>query len=322
MIRRSTSALVLAVCLTVSTTHAEPSPSDVATAKSLLVEGRQLRAQNKHDLARDKFKAAWVLVPTPIIGLDLARAYVACGQYVEAREVALEVTRLPEGPKESAEGKAARVEATKLAAEAKGKIASLVVKIEGLSGRPAQATIDGEPVPVDTLGLGRKLNPGMHAVVVTVGGIAHTKHVQLADGASASVTVIVGAPAPGVTAKESAPPSTLTDAASRPTWPWVAVGLGATGVLVGGVFAALALGKESAIRAECPTDCAGIESKKTAVDDLRSSRTTFQIAAVALGGVGLAAGALGVWGLTREPAKVGGVQLLVGAQAATVRITF
>ncbi|MBL8718630.1 MAG: hypothetical protein JNL79_21795 [Myxococcales bacterium] len=322
MIRRSTEALVLAFLLAVSVAQAEPSPSDVATAKSLLVEGRQLRAQNKHELARDKFKAAWALVPTPIIGLDLARAYAACRQYVEARELALEVTRLPEGPKESAEGKAARADAATLAAEVKAKIGSLTVTLEGPSaGKGARVTIDGEVVPAEAVGIPRKVNPGKHVVVVTVGGVAQTKNVEVAEGGSEAVTVTVDqVPSPGVTEGEK-PKQPTAASLERPVWPWLSLGVGAVGVVAGGVFVVLAAKKNSAIDEACPGGCPDGDALKSA-SELKSTRNAFWVGAALLGGVGLTAGVIGVWGLMRDPPKTAGAHLLVGPGTAAVRIVF
>lgn len=319
MIRRSTDAFVLALLLAVSVTQAEPSPSDVATAKSLLVEGRKLRAQSKHELARDKFKAAWALVPTPIIGLDLARAYAACGQYVEARELALEVTRLPEGPKESAEGKAARADAATLAAEVKAKIGSLTVTLEGPSaGKGARVTIDGEVVPAEAVGVPRKVNPGKHVVVVTVGGIAQTKNVEVAEGGSESVSVTVGTTSH---ANPETPGSAPVDGPVRPAWPWVAVGVGAVGVVASGVFTALAL-KKNAELVDFSENHVNTPQNDAELKDLKSTRNSWWMGAALVGSVGLAAGALGAWGLTREPTKSAGAHLLVGLGTATFRFVF
>ncbi|MBK7402872.1 MAG: hypothetical protein IPJ34_43270 [Myxococcales bacterium] len=162
MIRRSSEVLVLCVaCLaTPSFVYADPSPGNVATAKSLVVEGRDLRAKGEHAKARDRFKAAWALVPTPIIGLDLARELVACGQLVEGRETALAAAKLPEGAKESAEGKTARAEATKLAAELRDRIPSLVVRVENAESlKGLRVTLDGEELPVAALNVSRKVDP-------------------------------------------------------------------------------------------------------------------------------------------------------------------
>ena len=93
MIRTSSSRLrwatLLAVALAttggaVERAHADPTPAAIASAKSLVADGRKLRDAGDTKGARDKFRAAYALVPTPIIGLDLGKADVALGELVAA----------------------------------------------------------------------------------------------------------------------------------------------------------------------------------------------------------------------------------------------
>lgn len=51
---------------------AEPTKEDVANAKALAKEGRELREKGKYKEALVKFEAAWAYVQTPLTGRDLA----------------------------------------------------------------------------------------------------------------------------------------------------------------------------------------------------------------------------------------------------------
>jgi len=246
MIRTSSETRVAGVCalvlalegLALPLAHAEPSAVDVTTAKSLVVEARALRAKGKHAPARDRFKGAWALVPTPIIGMDLAREHVALGELVEGREVAIAVTKLPDIPKESDESRTARADAAKLANELAARIPSIIITVTPLPAGAA-VTVDGAAVPTATLGVPRKLNPGKHEIVVRVGEKDATRTVTLAEGQERSVTIDgmelgAASDAPSV---GSSSPSTSGGATSpeggRPTWAWIALGVGGVGAVVG-----------------------------------------------------------------------------------------
>lgn len=162
------------------TAVAAPSAGDIATAKSLVVEGRELRAKGDHRGARDRFKAAFDLVASPIVGLDLAREHLALGELIEAREIAVQVTKLPVSPKESDEGRAARAEAAKLANDLVDRIPSLVIIVDG-GGEPT-VLLDGASLPSTTLGVPRKVNPGVHKLVVRSGDREQLRKIVIAEG--------------------------------------------------------------------------------------------------------------------------------------------
>ncbi|MBL8719817.1 MAG: hypothetical protein JNL79_27760 [Myxococcales bacterium] len=318
MIRRSSEVLVLCIaCLAApSVVHAEPSSGNVATAKSLVVEGRELRAKGEHTKARDRFKAAWALVPTPIIGLDLARELVACGQLVEGREMALAAAKLPEGAKESTEGKTARAEATKLAAELRDRIPSLVVRVENAESlKGLRVTLDGEELPVAALGVARKVDPGKHVVVAKVGAAERTETVIVSEASTKEVTLKV-TPTEGAATKDLSQPTASAEA--KPVWPWVTLGVGAVGLVAGGVFAVVWHQRQTALVDGCSPYCTQKDH-----DDLISNRNSAAIWSTVLLGLGAVGVGVGLWGLTRTPEKSAAqVQLLVGVGSAGVHIAF
>lgn len=233
-------AIALALAAASPRVLAGPSTADIATAKSLVVEGRELREKGDHRGARDRFKAAWSLVASPIVGLDLAREHLALGELIEAREIAVEVTKLTVSTKESNEGKAARVEAAKLASELADRIPSLVITVDGLT-EDSSVLLDGASIPVATLGTPRKVNPGTHRITVRRGDRNQVKKIVIAEG-ERKVVRLEGPAETSTSAK--APEDTPTEAST--TNPLVYWGLGTT--LVGLGVATVAYYKHSALK--------------------------------------------------------------------------
>lgn len=305
MIRPTVVAALFAVTIAVGgSTHAEPSAADVTTAKSLVSEGRALRDKGKHSAARDRFKGAFALVPTPIIGMDLAREHLALGELVEAREVAIAVTKLPANPKESEEGRAARADAATVANDLTTRIPSLVIDVDNL---PAGGTVllDDVPVPPATFGVPRKLNPGKHTVVARVDEREKSRTVTLGEGQQKKVTIdakelggttrlpATSAANEGSTATTTTSPGTAAQPdGARPVWPWIALGAGAVG-LIGGIKFGLDWSSANAdYRAQCPsTDCP--QRDQLAQDRDRAAALTIVsgiigVAGVTIGAIGLA----------------------------------
>ena len=119
------------------------SASDLASARALYKEARELRDKGDPKGALEKFKAANALAGTPITALELGRTHAQIGQPVEALETWLSVARMKEQPNESENAKAARAEAASLAQQIGSRIPSLVVKVEGAPpGSTPQVTVD------------------------------------------------------------------------------------------------------------------------------------------------------------------------------------
>ena len=112
----STRVFVLAgVLLSASVAHAAPDAGDLTAARALYHEGFELAQKGDHQEAVVKLRAARDLVRTPIILLALAKSELALGQLVEAREAALEASRVPRQPAETFKSDEARAEAAELA---------------------------------------------------------------------------------------------------------------------------------------------------------------------------------------------------------------
>ncbi len=64
----------------------QPSTADIAQARTLYNQGKELRERGDTAKALEKLKAAHALAGTPLTGLELGRTYMMLGQLLEARE--------------------------------------------------------------------------------------------------------------------------------------------------------------------------------------------------------------------------------------------
>lgn len=305
----------------------EPTAAEAESALELYKAGKKLRASGDTAGALEKFKAAHALAETPITALELAKTHAELGHLVEAREIALAVSRLPVRKNESKKATEARDEAPKLAAELKPRLAQLTLKIA--NAKPgATVRVDGVVVPEEAWTAPRVANPGAHKVEIELGDKRTEKSVTLAEGESRELAVeapaAVAEPAPPPTPVSSPPPG--TDAPRSGTSPlvWAGFGLAVVGVGVGAVTGLMTLSKASTLDASCRDG----RCPPSAQPDLDSASTTGTISTVAFiaGGVGAAIGVVGLFSSGKSaPATTGASrapELLLSPQGAGLRGTF
>ncbi len=288
-----------------------PSAADLATARELFLQARDLRTGGDLKGAIDKFRGAYATAPTPIIGLELGRTYMQKGDLIEAREAFLAVGRLKVEADETSKSAQARTEATELAEQLRPKIATLVVKVTGATsdGATVALTVDGANVPLISGSATRKVNPGKHELVVKTGTSEKRDSVELAEGESKEVTEDLGTATSvgAVTPVPTTPPTASAgDAASTPDWVRPAMiyggfGLAGAGVIMGSVTGVVALGKARTVKNECP----GQVCPESARKDVTSGRTFSTLSTVGFiaGAVGAGAGLVGLFVLKPAPAK-------------------
>ncbi|WP_437601927.1 hypothetical protein WMF28_09970 [Sorangium sp. So ce590] len=301
-------ALGMTVALGPGTAQAEPSAADRQTARTLLIEGRnKLEAGNAEGALAD-FRAAHAIMHVPSTGLDLARAQVALGLFVEASATAYEVMALPVARREPAAFAEARAAAAGLSTALQARIPSLRLRVLGAPEEAIVARVDGEPVPREALGQPRKLNPGPHEIVVEAGGfVTERREVTLKDAETAPVeveVVLVPIRSSEVPIKR-APPAAPARApreehAPVPAWAWVAGGAGLAALAASVAFAV----DHAAARAKIERDCPGsmCDPRAYDVERMQALRARWNWS------LGLSV-TLGVVGVTGVGAAVGGVVL-------------
>ncbi|MFO0665673.1 MAG: hypothetical protein U0174_17080 [Polyangiaceae bacterium] len=231
-----------------------PSASDMESARELVADARALRAKGNLAAALEKYKAAHALVHTAITGVELARTYADLKMPVEARDVCLEVQRMPVSPAETERSTVARTEAATLGEEMRSKVASLSIRI-ALAPPNADVrvtvTLDGRVVPTEALGQPRRINPGSHDVTAQVeGGEKTSRKVEAAEGSSQELVLHLAPPTMASTpSKPGQPEKTAVTHMS----PFVPVGLtiGGVGLVVGVVGGVSALATQGELRTAC-----------------------------------------------------------------------
>jgi hypothetical protein len=284
--------------------------------------------------ALEKFKAANALAGTPITALELGRTYALVNQPVEALETWLSVARMKVDPKESDNAKAARTEAASLAQQIAPKIPSLVVKVEGVpNGATPTVTVDGSSVPVEALGLPRKVDPGEHVVVGRLGdGPEEKRTVTLKESESQTVTLaFAGAPAvvvpppavvkPAPEPRNDPPPPAPRTEERKKTNPivYIGFGVGAAGLVVGTVGGLVTFSQKG----DLDPLCTGLVCDPSARKIVTNARTWATVSTIGfvVGGVGIAAGVVGLLMPSKEIVEVGPVKARLHLDPSSVGLT-
>lgn len=192
--RLGAAATIVALGLSLSgAAHAQgkqPSAAAKQTARQLLVDCRAKLSANKLADALKDCQGAHAIMGVPSTGLELARVQEAMGHLVEAREVALEVTRFDNSAGNAAFD-TAMTEAEALAQSLEPKIPSLVINVSGPpEGAEVTVKVDAETIPQAAVSLPYKVNPGEHTVVVSAPGFGQRQQkVQVAVGQTRAVDV-------------------------------------------------------------------------------------------------------------------------------------
>jgi hypothetical protein len=261
--------IAAALVLGSSRANAEPSLTDRATARALMDEGDRDVAQKDLTAALKAYRGADAIMHVPTTAIEVARTEEQLGLLLEAYETAYAILRAPPLPHEPAAFAASRTAATALVANLGGRIPSLEVRLPGLlAGVRPSLTVDGEPVPPETIALPRRVNPGKHAVVVSAPGYARaTREVTVSEREKAAVEVRLqaapavggGVVAPGpvtapiAAAAATAPPQARARHSMALTYTMLAVG--GAGVVAGAVTGFMSLSSVSSASCNSKNVC-------------------------------------------------------------------
>ncbi len=290
MIRSSRFALIggLALSLLIAAPAlADPTAADIESGKVAYRDGKTLRDQGDLTGALAKFKAAYAMVPTPITALEVGKTQIALGHLVEAREVLTSIDRLPKKPDESEKAADSRKEAEHLAAELTPKLASLTVSAASSGTDAPSVNIDGADIPKDAAQSPRLVDPGHHVIKVKGNAASGQVEIDLKEGEQRAVDVPL---TPDHPPQGKLVPNTLV---------WVGFGVGALGVVVGGITGAIALSKASTVKSECPNG----QCPPAAHSDLNltNALSTTSTVAFVIGALGVGVGIVGLVTSKREP---------------------
>lgn len=259
-------------------------------------EGKARLRANDYPRAIEAIGKANDLMHVPTTALALAKAHLAAGHLVEARDVAIAAERLPREDREPKVFEAARKQAAELARELKPRIPTVRLRVEGAATR---IVVDGIEVPLSIAGEPIAMNPGKRTIVAAGDAGEARAEVDLAEREAKEVALVLGhdvepppRPAPVV---KATPADEQQHGARTPVATGLVYGgfgVGILGLGAGAITGAMTLSRANGVEPQCANDiCA-----PTARGDLDRARTLGTISTVAfiVGGVGIAAGVVGL----------------------------
>jgi len=309
--------VVACVVALAAPSHAAPSHADRLRARKLAGEASDLFSAGDYVPALDKFVAADELVAAPTLKLQVARCLDKLDRMKEAADmyrqvIAYELKRFDKAVYRKARSSAVAELSTLLE-----QLPSVIVTVEatGLGAEPV-TTINGEPF--QQVGERQQLDPGFYVFETKDGDWVATEELELKRGASERVQLVLSSPEVDV------PPPPPTSASTDALWVagWVAVGVGAAGLIVGAATGGAVLAKQSGLEERCPDRKCPPDAHEDAraFDTLRFTSTAGLIVA----GVGGAVGTTLLLIATSEDdeASAGAVEPLIGFATAGVRVRF
>jgi hypothetical protein len=302
-------ALVLVTAATLpAVAFAEPSAADKETARSLMSKGRDQTDKNDLKGALESFAAADAIMHVPSTGFAVAKTQAQLGLLVEARETALQVSRIPSTPNEPAPFVEARTKARALSDELETRIPALQIMLKSVpAGATPTVTVDGAALPAAALSVPRKLNPGHHVVVARAASSEGKTEVDVKEHETRIIDVelvagaVATAPAgDGNGSSTVTPPPIEPDHRSKiPVLAYAGFGVGIAGVVVGSITGIVSMSKTSSLKDQCPNGkCPpSVYDSSSFQSDLSSAKTMGTVSTISfiVGGVGIGVGVVALF---------------------------
>jgi hypothetical protein len=249
VIRHAISTLTLAVAVALASTNALAAPS---VAQERFEEGRAFMKEGNARDAIPKFLASLAAEPTAAAALNLADAYERIGQTASAYHRFRQVEDLARD-----KDPMRALEAKKRADALLPRLATITVKEPKTAS--VRVAIDGAPVERGGWNVPRPYDLGAHEVVAEADGRRIAKTIRIASESDRLVVdaddLLRADPNAAATGPAVAPGDTGTERSSGSplrTIGIITMGVGAAGLVTGGVFGVLALGAKSDLEARCP----------------------------------------------------------------------
>jgi hypothetical protein len=260
-----------------------------AEARLLGDEGLTLFDDRRYEEAYDKFVQAEALFHAPTHLLFMARCSAQLGRLLEARRLYGDVA----GEALAADAPPQFVEAKRAAAQESSALSERIPRLAIVVRGTSAARVVVDEVAVTSLEQPLDVDPGMHVVAASVEGRTVRETVTVPEGSGVTrVEIDLTRPAAAPpTAPAPAPPALPPREPETRALYWpagLAFSLGAAGMVVGGVAAAVALATLDDVRSRCvdgrcPPEDAALGDRAGTLADLATA--SFVVA-----GVGLAAG--------------------------------
>ena len=296
---RITAALILTASLAlagVSSAEEPASASDRETARTLMATGDDKLDGGDLGGALEAYRGADAIMGVPTTALAVGRVYARMGKLIEAVDALARARRHRRGDREPAAFRRARAEAAKLDAELARRIPTVTVRVTGPEPEtPVTVDVDGSALTGAAAAQPRRVDPGERVVTVSAPGFrAVTREIVLEEEAHEVLRVALEldptAPVAPEPSPEPAAPRAPAEPASSQSLPltiatWAGFGVGAAGLLVGGVAGGVVIARTNDLQERCGgTSCSAAE---------RDTHDTTQMLAN-VSNVGFVLGAVGV----------------------------
>jgi hypothetical protein len=250
--------------------YAAPTAADRETARTLMEQGRDLRDAGNLKDALQRFQAAHDIMHVPTTALEVAKAEVALGLLVEARDTVAALRQVP-ADQDSALFKAARGKAEELDSSLSGRVPAVTITINGATpGLDLELALDGVAVPARVVGLPRSVNPGHHVITAKSSTGGSRQEVDIREGEQKAVELewvaSVAAPPP-VSEASDTPAEPAQEPSPKKHTPtaltFVGIAIAGAGVIAGSVTGLVSLSKKSTLSTECLSQVCGPSSYST-----------------------------------------------------------
>jgi len=321
----------------------DASAAETAAARSLAVEGLKLAQAGDCTAAVPKLERAEKLYHAAVVASRLGECYVNVGRLVEGTEILRKLLREPQPADATPALSKALDRAQRALDAAKPRIAGLTVKVAAVQDMSVK--LDGVVVPSALVDTEIPTDPGEHSIDVSAPGfLKSSTHVKVAEAEKKSVSLtltrdpnaVVVAPTSDAAAHQATPTSptnpapqpalagersALPRATANHTAAYVSLGIGAAGVVAGGVLGILTLKQHKTLQGQCPGDVCPPDKQ----DDLRSAKQlgNFSTIAFGIGGAGLALGTVLLFTLgssTTDHAQLAPSSRFAGISSARVAV--
>jgi hypothetical protein len=274
----------------------QPSGEQLAKGRELFRQGVQLEAAGDWAGALGKFEAVAAIKMTPQVRFHTARCQHKLGKLLEALGGYRLAAHEAQGSTDPKIGEVLR-ESQQAVAEIEQKIPKLLIK-RGKGAEAASVTLDGVSLGESSIGKEFPVNPGAHAIELTVPGGKPTKiTVTVSEGDSKTIDLV---PEPGdkpepvaplasasASAEEPKPPPKPPEESS-PVLPWIAIGVGGASLVTSGVAFLMRSSAVGDLESKCKPDVCPASMQDTA--DKGKMYTTLGNVTLAVGLVGVGVG--------------------------------
>lgn len=305
------------------------STSERSVARDLGYSGIEAFQAGQYAVASERLEKAYSVMRVPSLGLWAARALAKQGKLLEAADRYAEVARLEISKGDEEVQRKAQADAETELEETRRILPTIKIVVDGTNPTELHLQVDGVEVSSQLIGEATPLNPGKHRVEVHAAGKVRSRTFTLALGEKREVKFKAGEP-PGNRADESTPQPAAAPAAhdtapragevhnTRRTLGWVGIGVGAAGLVAGGITGALVLSKRDSLDKTC-RDGHCPSSQGSDVDSYNTLRIVSTTAFV-VGGVLAAAGVTLV--LSQPAAEKPRTALLLTPTSAHLELRF